>query len=169
MTDSPAIYGRSAEEAALADARRRGTVQIPKRSQQVTAVVAQTKADARELARQLVLDDDRALLFGATMARQFEGLRADLVLIDVDAEISDDFMDTIRATVLKNPGGGGEIRYVRGQKHMAQAPDKNTVTVSIELDPNAEQAIRAIARNEIDKRLQELRLAPIDLTAKERP
>lgn len=49
---------------------------------------------------------------------------------------------------------------------MAQTPEHaGKVHRGIELDADADAAIRAIARDEIDKRLHELHLAPIDLLA----
>lgn len=77
-----------------------------------TAVVAQTKERAKLLARDLGIEwAGYDLVFGGMCAASFEGLRVDLVLIDADAQIPADFMDTIRATVAKSPGGG-RIRYV---------------------------------------------------------
>lgn len=76
-----------------------------------TAIVAQTKERAERLAQDLGIGD--ALIFGAKMERAFEGLRADLVIVDADAKISDRFMHTIRATVAKVPGGGGRVEFVR--------------------------------------------------------
>ncbi len=72
-----------------------------------TAVVAQTKRDAEVLASDLGVDT--RFLFSAGMADAFEGLRADLVLIDADAQISDDFLASIRAGAMKMPGGGGFV------------------------------------------------------------
>jgi hypothetical protein len=74
-----------------------------------TAVVAQTKERAKLLARDLGIASNR--VFGARCAASFDGLRVGLVLIDADAQIPADFMDTIRANVAKSPGGG-RIRYV---------------------------------------------------------
>lgn len=47
-------------------------------------------------------------------------------------------------------------------------PGRHVVKVDIEFTEDVEQKIRAIAAQEIDKRLQELHLAPIDLTADQR-
>lgn len=78
-----------------------------------TAVVAQTKAAAKQLADDLGIEwVGTPLVFGARCARSFEGLRADLVLIDAAADVPADFLATIQATVLKMPGGGGRIRFV---------------------------------------------------------
>lgn len=74
-----------------------------------TAIVAQTKTRAKRIADELGID--RPQLFGAQMARAFEGLRADRVLIDAEATISDDFLSTIHATTRKMPGGG-LVRFV---------------------------------------------------------
>lgn len=76
----------------------------------VTAVVAQTKERAKLLARELGVD--HRWVFGARSAATFEGLRAELVLIDADATIPDEFLSTIYGTVRKMPGGGGRIRFV---------------------------------------------------------
>lgn len=74
-----------------------------------TAIVAQTKVRAKRIAHELGID--RPQLFGAQMAPAFEGLRADRVLIDADATISDSFLSTIHATTRKMPGGG-IVRFV---------------------------------------------------------
>lgn len=42
------------------------------------------------------------------------------------------------------------------------------VTVEIEFTADVEQKIRELAALEIDKRLQQLHLAPVDLTAEQR-
>lgn len=42
------------------------------------------------------------------------------------------------------------------------------VKVDIEFTADVEQKIRELAAQEIDKRLQQLRLAPVDLTAEQR-
>jgi hypothetical protein len=76
----------------------------------ITAIVAQTKERARVLAHDLGIET--RWVFGARCADSFEGLRVRLVLIDADADIPAKFMDTIRATVLKMPGGGGRVRVV---------------------------------------------------------
>lgn len=74
----------------------------------ITAVVAQTKTAAEELASELGVD--MRWVFGARCAPLFEGLRANLVLVDSTAEIPADFMATIHATVLKTPGG--QVRFI---------------------------------------------------------
>lgn len=73
-----------------------------------TAIVAQTKIRAKRIADELGIE--RPQLFGAQMARAFEGLRADRVLIDAEAKISTDFLSTIHATTRKMPGG--MVRFV---------------------------------------------------------
>ncbi len=76
-----------------------------------TAVVAQTKERAKQLARDLGIEWARYdWAFGARCQASFEGLRADLVLIDAAAQIPADFMNTIRATVAKTRDG--RIRLV---------------------------------------------------------
>lgn len=47
-------------------------------------------------------------------------------------------------------------------------PGRHVVKVDIEFTADVEQKIRELAAQEIDKRLQQLRLAPIDLTADQR-
>lgn len=74
-----------------------------------TAIVAQSKERAKQLAHELGIDT--RFIFGAKMAAAFEGLRADRVLIDADAQIDDRFLATIHATVLKMPAGG-IVRFV---------------------------------------------------------
>ncbi|SHT85748.1 Uncharacterised protein [Mycobacteroides abscessus subsp. bolletii] len=76
----------------------------------ITAIVAQTKFAARQLADALGIDTPH--LFGARCARAFEGLRVDRVLIHVDAEIPDGFMHTIYCTALKTPPRGAPILRV---------------------------------------------------------
>ena len=80
-------------------------------SDMVTAVVAQTKPQAEQLARDL--GHDPRFAFGARCARSLEGLRADRVLIDADASIGDDMMATIHGLILKAPGGLVRLVYVR--------------------------------------------------------
>lgn len=77
-----------------------------------TAIVAQTKNRAERLARELGID---GWIFGARSAASFEGIRVDLVLIDAEAKISDEFMSTIRATVLKTRSDRpprGRVRFI---------------------------------------------------------
>ncbi|MFN3005131.1 hypothetical protein [Mycolicibacterium wolinskyi] len=75
-----------------------------------TAVVAQTKARAEQLARELGIDEPR--VFGAKMSAAFEGLRAERVFIDANAKISADFLSIIVDTAAKMPNGGGIVRFV---------------------------------------------------------
>lgn len=81
----------------------------------VTAVVAQTKASAKCLAR--VLGVETHHVFGARCERTFEGLRAELVYIDATAELSPRFLSMIRATVAKTGPRGGQIRFVDSDGH----------------------------------------------------
>ncbi|SIM00904.1 Uncharacterised protein [Mycobacteroides abscessus subsp. abscessus] len=76
----------------------------------ITAVVAQTKRAARQLAANLGIDTPHT--FGAGCVSAFEGLRADRVLIHADANIPDDFMHTIYCTALKTPPRGAPILRV---------------------------------------------------------
>lgn len=75
----------------------------------VTAIVAQTKEQATQLARDLGLDT--RWTFGARCLRSMEGLRADRVLIHAEASIPDEMMCVIHALVLKSRGG---IAIIRG-------------------------------------------------------
>lgn len=77
----------------------------------IVAVVAATKDHAQRLADALGIDT--RWVFGArTVAYTIQGLRADRVLIDADAEdkLSTDALASIVCTVRKTPGG--MIRYV---------------------------------------------------------
>lgn len=74
-----------------------------------TAIVAQTQLRAKRIAHDLGIDGAR--LFGVRMARAFDGLRADRVLIDADSAISDDFLASIYAAARKMPGDG-IVRFV---------------------------------------------------------
>lgn len=67
-----------------------------------TAVVAQTQKQAVELAALLGFDEFWA--FGVRSESTFEGMRADRILIDAEARISDRFLDTIYATAAKSRG-----------------------------------------------------------------
>lgn len=87
-----------------------------------TAVVAQTKERAQRLARDLGVEwIGPPRIFGARMQSAFEGLRADLVLIDADADIPASFMATIVHTTLKNRGGPGRIVRVGTQAYDRQS------------------------------------------------
>lgn len=72
----------------------------------VTAVVAQTKDAAKRLARELGVDDHWG--FGARCESSFIGLRAALIIVDDNAEISDRFMQSLRISALK---GRGMIKF----------------------------------------------------------
>lgn len=74
----------------------------------VTAVIAQTKPAAKELARSLGLET--RWVFGAQSGLSFIGLRVDLVLVDSSADIPDKFMQTIRRAVAKK--AGAELKFV---------------------------------------------------------
>lgn len=75
-----------------------------------TAVVAQTKDQAAQLAEELGID--APVLFGASMERSFAGLRAHRVLVEANADISAHFLEVIRRTVAKMPPRGGIVRRV---------------------------------------------------------
>jgi len=66
------------------------------------AVVADTKDRAVAIADDLGLD--RELTFGSRSHLSFEGLIADLVLIDSDATIPEIFMQTIYGVVIRRNG-----------------------------------------------------------------
>ncbi|OCB45618.1 hypothetical protein A5721_00835 [Mycobacterium vulneris] len=87
-----------------------------------TAVVAQTKERAEQLAHDLGIEwVGQPWIFGARMQAAFEGLRVDLVLIDAAADMPDRFMDTITATVRRNRGGPGRIVRVSAQAYDGQS------------------------------------------------
>mgnify|MGYP000993078010 CR=1 FL=1 len=73
------------------------------------AVVSETKDRARALAHELGVTAD--FVFGQRGRLYFEGLRADLVLIDATARIPREFVSVIIGNVRKTPGG--RVRYVR--------------------------------------------------------
>lgn len=75
----------------------------------LTVVVAQDKARACLLAKQLGVD--RRYAFSARHPDRFEGIRTSHVVIEAGAFVPPIFMSTIRATLLKMPGGG-RIEYV---------------------------------------------------------
>lgn len=78
-----------------------------------TAVVAQTKERARQIAWELGIEwAGTPLTFGARSERSFDGLRADRVIIDADAKIADSFIRTIYHNVLKTRGAG-VVRFIR--------------------------------------------------------
>lgn len=74
------------------------------------AIIAQTQNRAAEIAD--ILGIDRPCVFGAGDGHQFEGLRADRVIIDADSATAIDsrFLQTAHATALKTPGG--QIHFV---------------------------------------------------------
>lgn len=74
------------------------------------AVIARTQDRAAEIAD--ILGVERPAIFGAGDGHQFEGLRADRVLIDADSATAIDnrFLQTAHATALKTPGG--QIHFV---------------------------------------------------------
>lgn len=75
-----------------------------------TAIIAQTKEQAAHLAHELGIDN--AYLFGASMERSFDGLRAHRVLIDANADISPRFLQVILRTAAKMPPRGGIVRRI---------------------------------------------------------
>lgn len=78
------------------------------------AVVAQTKALAQQLARELNLDD--RWVFGARIHPAFEGLRAEVVYIDANARIPDRFIATIYSTVRRHSPVGGRVVLVTARR-----------------------------------------------------
>ncbi|AVP42550.1 hypothetical protein SEA_LOPTON_62 [Mycobacterium phage Lopton] len=67
-----------------------------------TAIIAQTRAQAADLALNLGMGSQ---LFGADDQRAFEGIRAGRILIAEGTQLSDDFLDSIYASSFKTPGG----------------------------------------------------------------
>lgn len=72
-------------------------------ARRTVAVVAQTKDLAAKLADQLGID--RPHLFGARMVTALVGLRADRFVIDAEADLDPRFMETVRYSARKSPGG----------------------------------------------------------------
>ena len=74
------------------------------------AIIAQTQNRAAEIAD--ILGIERPCVFGARDGHQFEGLRADRVIIDADSATAIDrrFLETAHATALKTPGG--QVHFV---------------------------------------------------------
>jgi hypothetical protein len=78
----------------------------------IIAVVAQTKARAKQLADELGIE--KPWVFGAqNVGLMIEGLRVDRALIDTDAKLSEHAMQTILGTTLKTPGGTVSFVAVR--------------------------------------------------------
>ncbi|OCB09253.1 hypothetical protein A5717_26115 [Mycolicibacterium porcinum] len=77
------------------------------------AVIAQTQDRAIEIAD--ILGIERPWVFGARDGLDFEGLRADRVLIDADSASAIDprFLQTAHATAMKTPGGRVHFVTVR--------------------------------------------------------
>lgn len=77
----------------------------------ITAVIAQTKQEAQQLAHHLGIETP--LIFAARCnPATFEGLRVERVFIHADTEIPEDLMSTIYGTALKTPPRGAPILRV---------------------------------------------------------
>lgn len=81
----------------------------------VIAVISDTEARAGQIAAYLGIETPH--LFGAGMASEFEGLRADRVLIDGASVIDGDYAKVTRATALKAPGSVISFVTVRNVWH----------------------------------------------------